>query len=296
LCDKIGARLTTQCSGPERFLKVVYEDPRLSCQFIISLDFELLWGVRDHVDKTSRYAGNILGAREAVPRMLNLFEANKIHATWATVGFLFCESKDELLSALPEIRPDYQDPRVSNYTYLDDVGKNEAADPYYFAPSLIDRIKQPPFQEIGTHTLSHYYCLEGGQSLDAFEADLRAAQALASHRGVEVRSIVFPRNQFALEHVDVCKRLGITSYRGNPRGWAYRPAKGSEETLTRRALRLVDAYTGLLGTHTFGAGERIQSNVPASRFFAAMHWPVGFTPPSASRGNQTWVDRGSTIR
>jgi hypothetical protein len=59
------------------------------------LDFELMWGVRDHADITS-YGANVLGGRAAIPRMLDLFERHGIRATWATVGFVFCESKDEL--------------------------------------------------------------------------------------------------------------------------------------------------------------------------------------------------------
>ena len=43
----------------------------MSGQFVISLDFELLWGVRDHSDKQS-YGQNVLGAREAVPRIREL--------------------------------------------------------------------------------------------------------------------------------------------------------------------------------------------------------------------------------
>jgi hypothetical protein len=63
-------------------------------RFVISLDFELLWGVRDHADRDS-YGKNVLGARNAVPKMLEIFAKNGISATWATVGFLFCESKEE---------------------------------------------------------------------------------------------------------------------------------------------------------------------------------------------------------
>ena len=43
-------------------------------QLIISLDFELLWGVRDHADRAS-YGGNIIGAREAIPHILELFDS-----------------------------------------------------------------------------------------------------------------------------------------------------------------------------------------------------------------------------
>jgi len=238
-------------------------------QFVISLDFKLLWGVRDHADRDS-YGANVLGAREAVPRMLDLFAAHGIRATWATVGFLFCESKDELIASLPQERPRYDDPALSNYTYLDEVGANEAADPFYFAPSLIDRIAQTPGQEIGTHTLSHFYCLEDGPTLADFEADIAVAQTLAARRGIALKSIVFPRNQFTPAHIGACARAGIESYRGNPAGWAYRAGKGSDQTLPRRALRLADAYTGLLGAQTFPAqavpSPGLPVNVPASRF------------------------------
>jgi len=69
-------------------------------RLVISLDFELLWGVRDHADRKT-YGANVLGAREAIPRMLDLFAESGVRAIWATVGFLFCETKEELLSSLP---------------------------------------------------------------------------------------------------------------------------------------------------------------------------------------------------
>tara|TARA_R110002012_G_scaffold243683_2_gene418369 strand:- start:21318 stop:22271 length:954 start_codon:yes stop_codon:yes gene_type:complete len=237
----------------------------MSGRFVISLDFELLWGVRDHADQGS-YGKNVLGARDAVPKLLELFSANHISATWATVGFLFCENKEELLESLPSELPNYSNQRLSNFSYIDEVGKNEASDPYYFAPSLLSMIHQTPGQEIGTHTLSHYYCLEDGQTLSAFEADIIAAKKLASRRGIELQSIVFPRNQFAPEHLTICANHGITHYRGNPKPWAYRATKGSEQTLARRAFRLLDAYSGVLGSQAFEAIRGQPTDIPASRF------------------------------
>tara|TARA_R110002012_G_scaffold203736_1_gene373120 strand:+ start:4397 stop:5344 length:948 start_codon:yes stop_codon:yes gene_type:complete len=237
----------------------------MSGQFVISLDFELLWGVRDHSDKQA-YGQNLLGAREAIPRMLDLFAANDISATWATVGFLFCENKDELMAALPLELPAYTNPRLSNYTYLDEVGKDERSDPFYFAASLVNAICKTPGQELGTHTMSHYYCMEDGQSLKAFEADLAAAKRVGDRRGISLKSIVFPRNQFTAAHLEVCARHGITHYRGNPSGWTYRTAKSAEQTPARRALRLIDAYSGMLGSQAFVPGQDDPIDVPASRF------------------------------
>jgi peptidoglycan/xylan/chitin deacetylase (PgdA/CDA1 family) len=237
----------------------------MSGQLVISLDFELLWGVRDHYDKQA-YGQNVLGARDAVKRMLELFAAHGVRATWATVGFLFCETKDELMAALPMVRPAYKNPRLSNYNYIHEIGKDERSDPYFFAASLVHAICKTPGQEIGTHTMSHYYCLEDGQTLAAFEADLVAAIRLADHRGVPLKSIVFPRNQFTAAHLEVCAQQGLISYRGNPDGGAYRAAKESEQTLTKRASRLIDAYSGVLGAQTFEPGRYDLVDVPASRY------------------------------
>lgn len=234
-------------------------------RFAISLDFELLWGVRDHSDKKA-YGENVLGARKAIPKILEFFAEQDIRATWATVGFLFCESKEELIASMPDQRPRYANARLSNYTYFDEVGENETSDPYYFAPRLIREIHQTPGQEVGTHTFSHYYCLEDGQTNAAFEADIVAAKKVAKARGIDVKSIVFPRNQFSADHLDVCARHGITRYRGNPANWAYRAAKGSEQTHARRALRLIDAYSGTLGSQSFAVSKASPNNVPASRF------------------------------
>ena len=64
---------------------------------IVSLDFELFWGMQDGW-KLSEYEANILGGRKAIPQMLALFEKHGIHATWATVGFLFGTNEKELSS------------------------------------------------------------------------------------------------------------------------------------------------------------------------------------------------------
>lgn len=236
--------------------------------FVISLDFELLWGVRDHATRQS-YGDSILGARYAIPYILDLFDKHEISATWATVGFVFCRNRDELMESLPPtaLRPSYSSPELSSYAYLDEVGADERTDPYFFGASLVDKIQQTPRQEIATHTLSHYYCLEDGQTLEQFEADLDAAIAVATRHDIALRSIVFPRNQYDSGHVDICRRHGITRFRGTPRQWVYQAAPGAEQTLMRRAGRLLDAHTGLLGDTSFALYDTEGGDVPASQFF-----------------------------
>jgi peptidoglycan/xylan/chitin deacetylase (PgdA/CDA1 family) len=231
------------------------------------LDFELLWGVRDHADQIS-YGKNVLGARKAIPQILELFAKNGIRATWATVGFLFCKTRDELFEMAPpeDRRPHYANPALSNYSYFSEVGRNEAEDPYYFAASLIDRISKTPGQEIATHTFSHFYTLEAGATTDAFAADLEAASMVATEHGITLKSIVFPRNQYNKDCIDICRTAGLSAWRGNPSSWAYKASDGEGQTLLRRGLRLIDAHTGILGAQTYASEISSFRNVPASQF------------------------------
>lgn len=68
---------------------------------------------------------------------------------------MFCEAKDELIARISDLVPHYDNLTLSNYSYFDEIGANEKADPYHFAPSLISAIVETPRQEIATHTLSH---------------------------------------------------------------------------------------------------------------------------------------------
>jgi peptidoglycan/xylan/chitin deacetylase (PgdA/CDA1 family) len=236
---------------------------------VISLDFELHWGVRDRHPADGAYTPNLLGARTVIPRLLDLFEEFEVAATWATVGFLFARSRAELESFSPQLRPVYRDRSLSPYE--ERVGENETDDPLHFAPGLIDRILRAPRQEMATHTFSHYYCGEAGQTADAFRSDLAAARAIAARRGVVPRSIVFPRNQHVPEYDAILIENGIRAYRGNPasRLWRFGNA---EESASRwkRAGRMLDTYLGISGHGTTGWDEVLQpnglSNVRASCF------------------------------
>jgi peptidoglycan/xylan/chitin deacetylase (PgdA/CDA1 family) len=232
---------------------------------VISLDFELHWGVRDH-SSVADYRENLLGAREAIPAMLRLFEKYGIHATWATVGMLFCENKQELLASAPALRPEYRLAKLSPYLDLDSVGEDEVSDPFHYAPSLIRTIASAPGQELGTHTFSHFYCLEEGATVAAFEADLEKALQLGTKLGVQLKSLVFPRNQYGEEHLHASQRCGITCVRSNQQGSLYNPRASGDESLFRRGLRLADAYVNLSGHNTHSSDGKRPARVPASRF------------------------------
>lgn len=248
-------------------------------KFVISLDFELLWGVRDK--KTIQtYGKNIEGVQQVIPGLLEQFQKNGIKATFSTVGFLFFESKKELLENVPDLKPNYNDPNLSPYNgHFDLVGNDWKSDNYHFAPELIRAIQNDPQQEIGTHTFSHYYCLEQGQTVDTFRADLQSAIHIAKKYNIELTSLIFPRNQFNTEYLKVCEELGIICYRGNEHSWLYTAKNGEKESLFRRAFRLLDVYFNLSGHNCYSdtyLKSKSPVNIPSSRLLRAYSKKLSF--------------------
>jgi peptidoglycan/xylan/chitin deacetylase (PgdA/CDA1 family) len=234
--------------------------------FVVSLDFELMWGALNQ-HSTSDYRANILGVRQAIPAMLELFREYEIHATWATVGLLFFSNREDLVRGCPQVKPAYKNNRLSPYTNMEAVGTDESQDPYHFGRSLIHMVRSYSGQEIGSHTFSHYYCLEPGQTEAAFRADLEAAGRAAQALGLQIRSLVFPRNQINTAYLKICAELGIECYRGTEKAWFYSGGGLVGESLVTRAHRLFDSYANISGHNTYRLelnGEIV--NVPASRF------------------------------
>ena len=236
--------------------------------FVISLDFEINWGVRDQ-QTLAQYGAHLRGVRQAVPAMLALFAEYGLHVTWATVGLLFFGTKAELLAHLPAVQPEYADPNLSPYRALQEVGPDETSDPYHFGRSLIAEIRATPHQEMASHTYCHYYCLERGQTVEAFEHDLGMAAQVAAEHGLRLESLVFPRNQYNANYLSACAAAGITSYRGNEASWIYKERSEEQQALYKRGARLLDAYVNLSGQHTARWADMAASfpfNIPASRF------------------------------
>jgi peptidoglycan/xylan/chitin deacetylase (PgdA/CDA1 family) len=239
--------------------------------FVISLDFELHWGVRDHEPPDGPYRANLLGARKAIPRLLKIFEGYGISATWAIVGFLFARSREERRKFEPALRPCYYDQSLD--AYAEPIGNGEDDDPLHFAPSLIEQIRRCPQQEIATHTFSHHYCREPGQTVETFKADLDSAIAIAADRGIRFRTIIYPRNQVNAEYTQAVVDAGITCYRGPETGWMHRGITRRERTLGLRVARVADTYIDISGNRIVRWNEILEPgglcNVRASRFL----WP-----------------------
>lgn len=238
-------------------------------KLVISLDFELVWGIFDHIqlEQKQAYFENTL---TVVPQLLQCFEKHKMAVTWATVGMLFNRNWEEWLSNQPEQKPSYANFKLNAYAY-GLAHQSAGFDRYFFAPDLIKRIIQTPLQELATHTYSHYYCLEEGQTVTQFEHDLDLAIKMANQVGVNLQSLVFPRNQWNEVYIKSCAARNITQLRSNPADWYWRDTANA--SLATKLFRTGDAYLPL-GSKSY-TSEKVKVGIvtaqPASRFLRPHH-------------------------
>ena len=240
---------------------------------IVSLDFELFWGMQDKCDLSS-YKDNVLGVRKAIPLMLDLFEKYGIHATWATVGFLFGENENELKQFFPENLPTYENNKVSAYRCFGNIGTDEISAPCYYGYSMLSKIKEVSGQEIASHTFSHYYCREKGQTVEQFRDDMLAAKKIAEKKGYSLKSVVLPRNQCQEDYIAVLSELGFIAYRDEENDWIHEKVKIS---FLKRILRLIDVYIPLTGKGGYiPSVEHGIVNLVGSRMYKPFFRPLFF--------------------
>lgn len=232
---------------------------------VISLDFEMMWGNLDKWTIDGYGKSNVRNVRLAIDRMLELFNQYKVHATFATVGLLMHDNKSEALKSKPQLVPSYINKRLSPYEnkYIETIsGENESL---YFAPEIVKKLNEQDGIELATHTYCHYFCWEEGQDIDQFDADIKNAIEIAENKGYSLNSIVFPRNNVSQEYLGVCRKYGITSYRGNPKKY-YEKKKGLGRKLMRLG-RVLDTYVDMGNITSYSAPDTsgIITDIPASR-------------------------------
>jgi peptidoglycan/xylan/chitin deacetylase (PgdA/CDA1 family) len=213
----------------------------LKPRVVISLDFEMRWGVHDVYGlDIDAYRANLEAERTVIPALLRLFADHQVRTTWATVGAIGCSGWQEYFDRAPPA-PAYADSRFAVKAAYADIDPDGTL---HFAPDLMRAILQTPGQELGTHTFSHVFLRERGVTAQDAAADLAAATRLHEERfdGVP-RSLVFPRNQPAF--IGVVRTSSVRIWRGNAAPWYYDCEDSEHNGLLPRALKLIDAFNPL---------------------------------------------------
>jgi len=238
--------------------------------FVISIDFELMWGVHDRLT-IADYGKNVLGGRQSIPFILSLFEKYGVRATWACVGAMFASSIEELFEYYPVCAQNQVDVpgsiRASMNVYS--LGRSEKDDPYHYAPSLLRLISGSFGQEIATHTYTHFACFDRPQSSSTFASDVQSSLNIAKKYNSRIKSIVFPRNQIPSSYLGVLPSLGITHFRGlDSLDRFYASNRRLIPFIMHRACRIYDSVLPGVGTirNNPSAHGNDLVNVSASRF------------------------------
>lgn len=246
---------------------------------VISLDYELMWGCCEWSTPDGYGNSNVAHVPEVINRMVELFYKYGVHATFATVGMIMLKDKDEAVRMAPSKIPSYFRQEASPYArnYISQI-KAEHQE-LFFASNQVRKLNAAPNIEVGSHTYSHYYCWEPGQDIEEFEADMQKAVEVAKLIGIQLKSIVFPKNQVSNKYLGVCARYGITSYRGNALKYFNEP-KSKWENIKNRICRLLDAYFNVGGYTSvpYSKLERCEGllNVCASRMLRPYNPRISF--------------------
>lgn len=256
-------------------LSIQQKGKKMGGNFVVSLDFELFWGLQD-VRSIDNYRENIIGGKRAINLLLDLFDKYQIHATWAAVGMIIAKNEDELKYFCPIVskQPTYDNTLLSPYRLLNDsiIKSNREC---FFANNSIQEIKKHKNQEIGSHSFSHYYCREKGQTLEQFDADIEAVCRISEKYGINPNAFVFPRNQSIEACAEILKSHGFTSYRSEEKDWIHRIHNNS----IKRAFRLLDVYFPISRN---GCIPTVHSGIvciPGTRMFKPIRKEISFLEP-----------------
>jgi len=173
--------------------------------FLFSLDTELGWGFYD-LDQLRYQIFSPDGSkqREAIERLLDIFDEFGITATWAVTGHLFYEKCEEC-----EICPilDWE----GKYRSFEEIYKTQ--EPLWYGADIIDNlISRATLQDIAFHGYTHQLFDEQTMDEDAAKTEVREWLRVSSRRGILPSTVIFPRN--VIGHMKVFEESGFICYRG----------------------------------------------------------------------------------
>jgi hypothetical protein len=170
--------------------------------FILSVDFELLWGYVLHPKDraVSLLLRDETQGRSSALALLTILDRHGLPATWATVGSLFLD-------------PDHTHPGLPDAVQVGLLGPADRR--LFHAPDVIEKIRRSPTgHEIAYHSFSHVRFSECTPEIALRE--LTAGVRVAAERGLLFRSFVFPENK--LGHTALLQQAGFLIYRGRNLG------------------------------------------------------------------------------
>ncbi|MCR4263087.1 MAG: polysaccharide deacetylase family protein, partial [Candidatus Roizmanbacteria bacterium] len=205
----------------------------------ISFDTELLWG--RHEGNWKLFIPRAEKTRRTIDRLLSILAEYSVPATWAIVGNLYIANKKK---------------------------------PLWHAPDVVKKIRSHANQEIGCHSFSHIRFGDPLLSKDTAERDIKQCVEMAKKENIILKSFVFPYN--SVGHLNLLKKYGFTSYRGDDQYSTRSPVK--------KLQLLLDLFTPM--GSSVNEPRRVQNliEIPGSFYFLS------------ARGFRKYIPRGTRYR
>ncbi|WP_025835231.1 polysaccharide deacetylase family protein [Bacteroides stercorirosoris] len=151
--------------------------------FLISLDFELVWGLAGwDLSQIEHYKQNLFSAKDALYKIVCLLEKYNMKCTVGYVGAMNHVSQQELYNTNNILIPAYSNHLYASFGSLLPYMNRELDERLFLAHQEIEMLQKKANVEVASHTYSHYYCLEEGQTIDDFENDVRMAITNAKNK------------------------------------------------------------------------------------------------------------------
>jgi peptidoglycan/xylan/chitin deacetylase (PgdA/CDA1 family) len=229
--------------------------------FVISLDFELFWGVINS-RSVDDYQKNVVNVKDVIPAILNVFHEYEIRATWATVGSILCEDFN------------HWEELIERYYFKSSIFENNEIkstiknNPHlFFSRELVRLIENSSGQEIASHTFGHYELEKKMNFSQNFKKDMILNNMIMRDNRINPKSLVFPKNIINKVLLDSLPELGIMAFRGNQNHFIYRNGDTVPFGIVGKGFRYLDSSFNLSGLNSqkivFDKGI---INIPSSYF------------------------------
>lgn len=228
--------------------------------FVMSLDCEGKWGMADGLQP---YHHRLLTSERlagAYRQLLGMLERHGLAATFAFVMAFVLSEAERRRFAMLDHKNNPDDPWLKHYWTSLAAGQGDG----WHLPEALEMVREAGVHEIASHSFCHRPL--GDKSLDAAGAatELEAAAQAARLKQVELRTLVFPRNEVG--NLPAVRAAGYLGYRQRLERRGGRLAALLEEFDTRRgpqpARAAVDGLVPIPAGHFFNWRFGLRKLVP----------------------------------
>jgi peptidoglycan/xylan/chitin deacetylase (PgdA/CDA1 family) len=180
----------------------------MSGYFIVSLDCEGKWGMADKLQPYHHRALTDAALARVYDDIVDMFGRHDIPATFAFVlAFVMNEAERAKFAHLFEVDDRQTGGWLSYFRDARRAGKVDG----WFQPRALDSVQRHAQHEIACHGFCHRSLADGALSPDQARDELDAAELVAQHKGLTLRTFVYPRNKVG--NLEVLAEKGYLGYR-----------------------------------------------------------------------------------